>query len=351
MKYSLTHLADQVLLSSLATLVSRDRANTAVLLAHIAEVDERRLYLPAAYPSMFAYCVGELHLSEEAAGKRIHAARAAREFPALFEAIADGRLHLSAVTMLAPKLTSENADELIRAATHKTKAQIEQLIADRFPRADVPTMLRAVPVREHAPGRVDDDSPQGHSLPITAPVASEHPVAAMEHAPGHVASPGRAPKIAPLAPERFALQVTIPKSARDKLRYAQELLSHSVRSGDVAQVLEHALDALIAKLEKSKFAATSKPRPRKGSTDPRHVPSSIKRDVWKRDHGRCTYVSDAGRRCESRAFLEYDHVDEVALGGLPTLGGIRLRCRAHNQFTAEQTFGREFMSRKRQGEA
>jgi hypothetical protein len=46
-------------------------------LAHIAEVDERRLYLEAAYPSMFAYCVGALRFSEDAAYKRIQAARAA----------------------------------------------------------------------------------------------------------------------------------------------------------------------------------------------------------------------------------------------------------------------------------
>src|SRR5438552_2114270 len=37
-------------------------------------------------------------------------------------------------------------------------------------------------------------------------------------------------KLAPLAPERFALQVTIGKSPRDKLRYAQELLGHAVPS-------------------------------------------------------------------------------------------------------------------------
>ena len=80
--YSLAHLSDGVLLRDLAVLVSQDRATTASLLAHIAEVDARRLYVPAAYPSMYSYCVHELGLSEEAAFKRIHAARAARSRPA-----------------------------------------------------------------------------------------------------------------------------------------------------------------------------------------------------------------------------------------------------------------------------
>jgi len=114
--YSLSHLSDHILLRDLSALVARDRANTASLVAHIAEVDARRLYLSAGFPSMYACCVEELHLSEDAAFKRIQAARCARQFPILFTALADGRLHLSAVCLLAPHLTEENVGELIAAA-------------------------------------------------------------------------------------------------------------------------------------------------------------------------------------------------------------------------------------------
>src|SRR6266581_4489647 len=117
-KYSRTHQSDGALLHGLKEHVASEWGNTAVVLADLAEADERKLYLPAAYPSMFAYCVGELHFLEDAAYKRIQAARAARRFPAIFVVVAEGRLHLSAVVMLAAKLTEENADELIAAATH-----------------------------------------------------------------------------------------------------------------------------------------------------------------------------------------------------------------------------------------
>ncbi len=83
-QYELGGLSDTVLLRNLSELVRRDRATTAELLAHIAEVDHRRLFAEAAYPSMFAYCVAELHLSEDTAYKRIRAARAARQFPVLY---------------------------------------------------------------------------------------------------------------------------------------------------------------------------------------------------------------------------------------------------------------------------
>jgi hypothetical protein len=120
--YSLTHLSDAALLRDLATLITQDRVTTAVLLAHIAEVDARRLYAPAGYPSMHAYCVEELRLSEDCALKRIHAARAARRFPVLFSALSEGRLHLAGVCLLAPHLTEENVEPLVEAATHRRKA-------------------------------------------------------------------------------------------------------------------------------------------------------------------------------------------------------------------------------------
>ena len=142
--YSLSHLSDSTLLYDLAALVARDRATTAALLAHLAEVDERRLYLPAAYPSLYAYCVGELRMSEDTAYKRIRAARMARECPAIFTALADGRLNLSSVLLLTPYLTPDTADGLLAAAAHRTNAEIELFLAGHFPRTDVPTRVEAM---------------------------------------------------------------------------------------------------------------------------------------------------------------------------------------------------------------
>ena len=308
--YSLSHLSDHILLRDLSALVARDRANTASLVAHIAEVDARRLYLSAGFPSMYACCVEELHLSEDAAFKRIQAARCARQFPILFTALADGRLHLSAVCLLAPHLTEENVGELIAAAAYRRKSEIQQLLAQRFPQPDVPTLVQAVPAQVHV----------------------------------------SYPKISPLSPERFALQFTVDRSTHDLLHYAQELLSHEVPSGDLAQVFHRALQALVGQLEKRKFAATGRPlqSPGRSTKSRRHIPAAIKRAVWERDGGRCTFVSDTGRRCPARRFLEFDHTDEVSRGGTASVERMRLRCRAHNQYGAERTFGAVFMEQKRE---
>ena len=145
MKRTAPHLSDQALPRSLRALVARDRVTTAELLDHIAEMDRRKLYRPAGYPSMIAYCEGELHLCRQAAFKRIAVARAAVRFPAIFGAIAEGSLHLSAVVLLGPYLTEDTADELLSAATHKAKSEIESLLAERFPKSELLAWVEPIP--------------------------------------------------------------------------------------------------------------------------------------------------------------------------------------------------------------
>jgi len=331
-KYSLSHVSDAALARDLAAAVAGDRASTAILLAHIAEFDARKLYVPAAHPSMYSYCVHELKLSEEAAFKRIHAARAARRFPAIFGAVADGRLHLSAVVMLAPHLTPENRAELLTAATHRSKAEIEKLLAERSPRPDLPEQV--VPMSALQPALV---MAAQHTLGRVEPPASER---AEEHAPQ---------KLAPLSRQRYALQPTVDQETYDLLRQAQALLGHQLNSSDIAQVLTRALRLLVRHLERRRFAATDRPRRRgRSSLNPRHIPAAVKRAVRERDQDQCTFRSDSGRRCPARTRLEFDHIEPVACGGQATVEGMRLRCRAHNQYGAGCTFGAGFMDRKRQ---
>jgi hypothetical protein len=102
--------------------------------------------------------------------------------------------------------------------------------------------------------------------------------------------------VAPLSAQSFLLQVTIPQSAHDKLRYIQRLLGHAVPTGDLAEVHERAYDALIAQLEKQKFAKASRRGPLRSSTDPRRIPTHVKGTVWERDGGQCTFVAESGEK-------------------------------------------------------
>jgi hypothetical protein len=144
-EYSLSHLSDDVLVRDCVALVTKDRALTAALLAHLAEIDARRLFLPKAYSSMHEYCVEELGMSEDSAFKRIRAARTARRFPLVFTAVADGGLNLTAIVLLTPYLTEQNANELLHAAMRKTKSEVERLIAERFPQPELMGLVEVVP--------------------------------------------------------------------------------------------------------------------------------------------------------------------------------------------------------------
>jgi 5-methylcytosine-specific restriction endonuclease McrA len=350
--YSLSHLADHVVLRDLTALASQDRATTAALLAHLAEVDDRKLYLPAAHPSMYLYCVRELRMSEDTAFKRIRVARIARQFPAIFPALADGRLNLSAVVLmapyLAPKLPLDAANELLAAAAHKANAEIEQLLAERFPKPDVPTVVRAVvPVVATAEVTLRPVAETDFQLAVRPVVPSSEQNESNHMGPLAACAESRA-RITPLSPGRFSLQLTVNQTTHDLLRCSQSLLGHAVPSGDVSQVIERALGELVEKLEKQKFAKCARSRTGRGTANGRYVPADVRRAVWERDGGQCTFVSDRGHRCEARKRLEFDHIDEVARGGETTVAGMRIRCRAHNQFTAERTFGAGFMREKRE---
>ena len=144
---TLESVPDDELLRRLSELLRQSRRVEADLVAHIGEVDARRLYAREASPSMFAHCTQVLHLSEFEAYLRITVARAARQHPVLLERLREGSLHLTAIAKLAPHLTRENCETVLARAAHRTKREVEELIAELAPRPDAPTVVRRLPDR------------------------------------------------------------------------------------------------------------------------------------------------------------------------------------------------------------
>ena len=127
-KHQLKSISDDELLRRLSALLQQSRRVESELVAHIGEVDKRRLYAREASSSMFVYCTDVLHLSEHEAYLRIQVARASRHHPMLLTMLEDGRLQLSSIAKLAPHLTKANREALLARATHKTKREIEELV-------------------------------------------------------------------------------------------------------------------------------------------------------------------------------------------------------------------------------
>ena len=320
-------LGDEELLAAVHSLVQRSNELMADLLAHLAEVDQRRLYLDLGFPSLHAYCTSALGMCESTAGRRITAARVCRKFPDVLTRVAKGDLHLSAVCSLSPHLDWNNAPELIDICSNQSRRKVEEILAARFPRADVREKVR----------------------------------------------------LEPLSVDRYGLHFTIDAEALEELEKVRALARHRLPDGKLSELFKLAMRTLRLDLEKQRFSVGKKRRTRKPAAPlapsaggeagavpaetavaeemvahppaevpkeptPRRPSAEVAREVYERDEGQCTFIAPDGRRCGAREFVEYDHIEPHAWGGEPTAANLRLRCRAHNQLYARQCYGDHHMA-------
>jgi hypothetical protein len=361
----LQSLSDDDLLASLADLLRQSRRVEAPLVAHIAEVQARRLYARFACTSMFKYCTDVLHLSECEAYYRIAVARATLEHPVLREMLSDGRLHLTAIACLAPHLTTENRDAVLARAVHKSKREIEELVAELAPRPDVPSVMRKLPDRSVVASRSEevtvplfDVVSDAGSLPRPDPAVPEASVPRPDRVSDHAVvsrgaeappRPFPPPPFQPLAPARYKVQFTAGVELRDKLERLRALLRSEVPDGDLGLVVEKAVDVMLERIDARKFGRTRSPRtkPRRSNPASRDVTAEVQRVVYERDGGQCRYVDEEGRRCPERHHLEYHHRNPYARRGGKDPENICLMCHAHNWYLAELAYGKEVMDRYR----
>lgn len=231
-------LSDDQLLAETRRLVSHEREATAALLRALVELDARRLYLREGCASLFTDCTEVLHLAEGAAYNRIEAARAARRYPVLLDALTEGSLTLTSIRLLAPHFTDESHRGLIAAARHKSKRELELLIATLRPKPPAPTVIRKLPTRESVrEGDPKPDGPRPSPQPTSRGLVPERvaPPAPTVAAPASAArttvpAPSPAASIGPLSADRYRLQVTISRETHDKLRRARICVVTRIRA-------------------------------------------------------------------------------------------------------------------------
>ncbi len=419
-------LDDESLLSNLKRHVGSSNRFNALVLAHLAEVDARGAYRQLACETLAAYCVYELRFSEDEAQRRCRAARVMRTFPILFEMVEDASIHLTGILLLAPYLTEANHLGLLARARYRRKREIERLVAELAPSHDVPALVQplgvklgATPaptswgalaettmgwVRQLDPGDGPAQAPSAlddwHEALCDGDEPSSEGVSS-----GDDTTPNRVPPPSNGASLRFKVQFTADERYVELLERARALLWHQLPNGDLADIQQLALEALVEKLLRRKCGAavrgknTAKSEAQleraehtsadrvadpigvaanelhqaagkkaevteqaeltehvsptsEAATAParnndarrsRHIPEAIRRAVWERDGARCTFLDVRGVRCRASAGLEFHHEQPHARGGPATVSNIALRCRAHNQLAAEHDFGRGFM--------
>lgn len=456
---SMSQVSDHQLEAELHQLNHKSHRLDAELLLYLGELDQRRLYREEACASAFEFCVSRMGYSEDVAYKRVGAARLMRQFPRIYDLLAEGQLHLTALMLLKPHLTEANQKDWLLAACNKSKREVERLVASRCPKPDAKASVRRLPVASRAPiepspqsSAVDcEDAPIACAPPTSAPAAPERdsafglktkPIAAVPRV-------GPVAQVAPLSSSTYRVTFTASEQLKQKLDRARELLSHCIPPSDLPALIERALDQLLEREQTRRYGAIPKCKPTASpqhdgpakpqtetvehstnhdfapaktesvsahaevcpgpndvvgeqahldsteaneepcpiatqrvhnplDSDPTRVANDdwtgsavviadsaavadavakadgaavaasnrrrqprayVRRAVFERDAGQCTFVDHQGRRCSQRHFLEFDHIEAYAIGGTETFSNLRLRCREHNALEAERLFG------------
>jgi len=288
----------------------------------------------------------------------------------LLTMLGDGRLHLSGIVKLAPILTRENRDELLRRATYRSKRQILELVAELSPRPDAPSVIRKLPQRRPVPGSGAPLGPnQVRPVAELGPDAVEaSPTLAATQGPNRAGAglvelgldrvtpfvpppaPSRPDVVEPLSPARYRVQFTASARLRDKLERLTALMRSEVPDGDLAAIIEQAVTEKLERIEARRYATTSAPRKELKDTDTvptsRHIPAAVRRAVRERDGNRCGYVDERGRLCSERDRLEFHHRYPYGMGGDHSPANLRLTCKSHNRYLAERDYGQAAISRR-----
>jgi hypothetical protein len=381
----------------LASLLRAERTAAADFLLALADFDRRRGWEPLGHASLFAFLHVELKLPNASAFWRMSAARLLQRFPDLIDPIRVGRLCLSTTAELAKVLTEENRAEVLPRFFGLSAREAKEVVAELQPR-EVPPTRMVVTGAAHVPAA---RSPAFAMAPLTlaaAPVSGPHPNVAprtqlrtseVDFGGSARTAPAR-DDVEPLTADLRRLHVTVSRQFLKKLEAARDGLSHSIPGATTEQVLEAALDLLLEKQARARglvkrprvtlpttplnqtapqpqttprtsqaasapgelqphgpplALAPTEPPPLRRDGPRETIPAAVRRAVWERDQGRCSWPLDVGGTCGSTHRLELDHVVPWARFSAPTVDNLRVVCHRHNALAARQVFGNRCVDR------
>lgn len=362
-------LNDADLVRAVKFLAEHARHNEIRLLIHLSEFDSRRLCLEEGFRSLYEYCTGTLGFDEQESYRRIRAARIIRSYPEARMALERRKVTVSALVVLSPWLTRENAGPWLRSAEGKSKRELEGLVAARYPQAPQPDSIRNLPAR---PTVVSGAPPAAYEALPPCGGAEAQPPAPQDGAAPEVewlplpGAPGRLEwgwqQLAPVSADRVRVGFDAACIVAGLIERVRQLLRHKYPEGRLEDVIREALEAYLDRKDPQRrlelktakaesIAEDAAPAPENDERLPtrflrawaagRYIPAKVKSAVWARDDGRCAWREPDGTVCGSRDWIEYDHLRPYAKGGKSDdPRNIRLLCRVHNQAAAEAIFGR-----------
>ena len=244
-------LSNDELLARLRTHVGRGSVWLVGLLAYLGELDARRLYAEHACTSTWDFCIRKLGMSESEAQRRIAVARVLRAFPLARTYLERGNIHLCAIYSMHKHITKDNHEELLREAAGKTTKEVAAIIARRFPKPDVHSCIEPLAPQPVLPLATDVGAPASSSSPYSTPSVTTM----LE----------MWPRLEPLSATRYRVALTISHETKEKIERIRELMRHRNPSGDLEKIVDASIDLLLTKLQKERFAKTSRKAKRRAT--------------------------------------------------------------------------------------
>ena len=128
-------ISDQELLRKTKLLRGDEKKLTTLVLEHLQEVENRKLYSELGISSLFSYCVKELDYSSAEASVRVNAVRLVNRHPEIKEKIDSGTLSLTSASLAQGFFREQNTElatqkeilkEIEGTSTRETKKILEQ---------------------------------------------------------------------------------------------------------------------------------------------------------------------------------------------------------------------------------
>ena len=301
--------------SRISELARLEHSALADLLLAVAEFDGQEGYRQLGFSSLFDFLHREVGLSRGSAYYRQVGARLVRRFPEVEQPIRDGKLCITVVSELAKVMTEVNRAEVLPVFFGCSRQEAKQLVAELRPVEQVPrrTVVTAVPLL----------APMGSAPEIVQPVGRDrtHPDR------GVPVSVEAWTLVEPMTTTASRMHITVSPAFVAMLKKAKAGQGHVQPNATDEQVLTAALQLLLQKQEKRRAS----------------VPAKVKREVRKRDQGKCQWPLATAGVCGSTVKLEIDHVEPRGRGGPSTAENCRLLCKAHNLEAARLAYGDDHM--------
>lgn len=311
---------------NLKALVKTERKITYEILLLIQAFDITKSYRELGYSSLFEYLVKEIGYSESAAQRRISSARLMKQVPGIETDLQSGKLNLTQVSLAysairqeekaqGTKVSSEQKNEILRKLKSKNTFESQKVLLEELPNYE-PVAPKAIPQK-------------ANQVYLTLQM-SEKDWQKIQALLAHFSHKVPDQRLESLL-LYFADQMEMKKRAQEKKVQIQS------KSMPREQPRKDGNGKLPDSPKISKETASLPLRQWKnGRHHRKYIPAHISATVFAKARHQCQFVSQTGRRCSARHFLEIEHCVPLARGGTDGIQNLRVYCRSHNQLAAKR---------------